>query len=147
MRLFAPFNISFLPFCDSNNTDSFLTIQFWTKNYEKARTELSKHREKRNDPKNWNGQILSPFDHTFSDWNNSKLCKFHRFATSHSFFSYFLLIFQICIVQWLNWTNLKYELNCSYNGGGVVYLRKSEASRSTLQYCKDEWDASLFHHT
>ena len=29
---------------------------------------------------------------------------------------------------------MKYELNRSYNGGGVVYLLKSEASRSSLQY-------------
>ena len=29
---------------------------------------------------------------------------------------------------------MKYELNQSYNGGGVVYLLKSEASQSTLQY-------------
>ena len=58
------------------------------------------------------------------------------FATSHSFFNYFSLIFQISIVQWLNCRNLKYELNRSYNGGGVVYLRKSEASHSSLQYAK-----------
>ena len=73
-------------------------------------------------------------DNIFSYWNNSKLCKFRRFATSHSFFNYFSLIFQICTVQWLNCTNLKYELNRSHNGGGVVYLRKSEAYWSTRQY-------------
>ena len=60
------------------------------------------------------------------------------------FFNYFLLIFQICTVQWLNCTNLKYELNRSYNGGGVVYLRKSEASRSTWQYAKiSSWAKKL----
>ena len=62
------------------------------------------------------------------------MCKFRSNATSHSFFNYFLLVFQISIVQWLNCRNLKDELNRSYNGGGVVYIRKSEASRSTLQY-------------
>ena len=75
-------------------------------------------------------------DHTFSYWNNSKLCKFRMFATSHSFFNYFLLIFKKSTVQWQNCTYLKYELNRSYNGGGVVYLRKSEASHSSLQYIK-----------
>ena len=56
------------------------------------------------------------------------------FATSHSFFNYFSLIFQISIVQWLNCQNLKDELNRSYNGGGVVYLPQSEASYSSIQY-------------
>ena len=70
-------------------------------------------------------------DHIFSDWNNPKLCKFCRFAT---FFNSILLIFRICSVQWLNCTNIKDELNHSYNGGGVVYLRKSEASHSSIQY-------------
>ena len=37
-----------------------LTIQFWTKNMKKARTESSKNREK-NDPKNRNGKILRTF--------------------------------------------------------------------------------------
>ena len=55
---FAPINISLLPFCDGNNTDSFLTIQFWTKTMKKARTESSKNREKKSDPKNRNGKIL-----------------------------------------------------------------------------------------
>ena len=31
-------------------------------------------------------------------------------------------------------TNLKDEINCSYNGGGVVYVLKSELSRSAIQY-------------
>ena len=48
-----------------------------------------------------------------------------RVTTSHSFFNYFLLIFQISIAQWLNCRNLKYELNRSYNGGGVVYVLKA----------------------
>ena len=34
----------------------------------------------------------------------------------------------------INCRNLKYELNRSYKGGGVVYLRKSESSHSSLQY-------------
>ena len=63
-------------------------------------------------------------DHTFSDQNYSKVCKIHTYTTSHSFFNYFSLIFQICTVQWLNCTNLKYEQNRSYNGGGVVYVLK-----------------------
>ena len=50
-------------------------------------------------------------DHIFSDWNNSKLCKFRSNATSHSFFNYVLLIFQKVTVQWLNCTYLKYEQN------------------------------------
>ena len=45
-----------------------------------------------------------------------------------------MLIFQICTFQWLKCTNMKDELNCSYNGGGVVYLLQSELSRSSLQY-------------
>ena len=35
-----------------------------------------------------------------------------------------MLIFQICTVQWLNCTNLKYELNRSHNREGVVYVLK-----------------------
>ena len=35
VQIFAPINISLLPFCDSKNTDSFLTIQFRTKTIEK----------------------------------------------------------------------------------------------------------------
>ena len=62
------------------------------------------------------------------------------FATSHSFLNYFSLIFKKGTVQWLNCTYLKYELNCSYNGGGVVYLRKSKASWLTLQYCANCYD-------
>ena len=64
---------------------------------------------------------------------------------SPSFFNNFLLIFQISIVQWLNCRNLKDGLNRSYNGGGVVYLLKSEASRSTWQYARNSQLAnSLF---
>ena len=32
---------------------------------------------------------------------------------------------------------MKYELNRSYNSVGVVYLRKSEASHSSIQYRKE----------
>ena len=91
--VFAPFNISFLPFCDSNNTESFLTIQFWTKTIKKARTELSKHREKKMIQKNWNGQILSTF-WPYIFW----LKQLKTVQISHSFFNYVLLIFQICTV-------------------------------------------------
>ena len=51
-------------------------------------------------------------------------------------FCSFLLIFHIYTVQWLNCTNMKDELNCSYNVGGVVYLLQSELSHSTMQYCQ-----------
>ena len=63
-------------------------------------------------------------DQTFSDPNYSKVCKFCTYTTSHSFFNYFFLTFEICTVLWLNCTNLKDELNRSYNGGGVVYVLK-----------------------
>ena len=72
-------------------------------------------------------------DHTFSDQNYSKVCKFRTYTTSHSFFNYFSLTFEICTVQGLNCKNLKDELNRSYNGGGVVYVLKSELSRSSIQ--------------
>ena len=75
-------------------------------------------------------------DHTFSDQNYSKMCKFCTYTTSHSFFIYLLLAFHIFTVQWLNCTNLKYELNRSYNGGGEVYVLKSELLRSSIQYIK-----------
>ena len=31
----------------------------------------------------------------------------------------------MCTLQWLNWTNLKDELNCSHNGAEVAYLLQS----------------------
>ena len=64
------------------------------------------------------------------------MCKFRTYTTSPLFFLYFLLIFQKGTVQWLNCTYLKYELNRSYNSGGVVYVLKSELSISSLQYKK-----------
>ena len=64
------------------------------------------------------------------------MCKFRRFTTCPSFFNCFLLIFHICTFQWLNCTNLKDEINRSYNGGEVVYVLKSALSRSSLQYHK-----------
>ena len=48
----------------------------------------------------------------------------------------FLLIIQICTIQWLNCKNLKDELNRTHNGGGVLYLLQSELSYSTMQYTK-----------
>ena len=51
---------------------------------------------------------------------------------SPSFFKFLLLIFHICTFQWLNRTNMKDELNRSYNGGGVEYQLQSELSYSTL---------------
>ena len=43
----------------------------------------------------------------------------------------------------MNCTYLKYELNRSYNGGGVVYVLKSELSRSTGQYILERVDCNL----
>ena len=91
----------------------------WSNNIKKANTAISKN-YKKVVPIKRNGKILS----AFSDWNNSKLCKFHRFPTCHSFFEYFLLILKKGTVQWLNCTYMKYELNRSYIGGVVVYLLK-----------------------
>ena len=114
--------------------DSFLTIQFWTKTMKKLVRNHQKIAKKKTIQKIETVRYLELLDHTFSDQNYSKVCKFRTYTTSHSFFDYFSLIFQISIFQWLKCQNLKYELNRSYNGGGVVY-------------CMDEWDASLFHHT
>ena len=47
-----------------------------------------------------------------------------------------MLDFHISTLQLLNCTNLEDELNRYYNGGGVVYVLKSELSRSSLQYTK-----------
>ena len=66
------------------------------------------------------------------------MCKFCRCTTSTSSLNSLLLIFQICTLQWLNCTNLTDYLNCSYNGGGVVYLLQIELSTSTLQYKKQQ---------
>ena len=73
-------------------------------------------------------------DHTFSDQNYSKVCKFRTYTTSHSFFLYFILTSEICTFQWLKCTNLQDELNRTYNGGRVVYVLKSALSRSAIQY-------------
>ena len=58
MHVFAPFNHSFLPFCDSDITDSFLIIQFLPKtmkklvrNYEKKREKNGSKKSKRSDIK------------------------------------------------------------------------------------------------
>ena len=96
----------------------------WPNNIKKARTEISKNYEKRKYPIKRNCRILSTFWPYIFYWNNSKLCKFCRFTTSHSFFNYFLLISKKDTVQWLNCTYQKYELNRFYNGVGVVYLLK-----------------------
>ena len=84
--------------------------------------------------KNRNGQILNTFWPYLFWLKLLKSVKLRICTTSPSFLNSFLLIFQICTVQWLNCKNLKYELNRSYNGVVVVYLRKSEASHSSLQY-------------
>ena len=55
------------------------------------------------------------------------MCKFCRCEFRPSFLTSFLLIFQICIVQWINCTNTKDELNYSYNGEGDTYLLQSVA--------------------
>ena len=49
-------------------------------------------------------------------------------------FKYFLLVFRIYTAQQIKCTYLKYELNRFYNGGGGVYVLKSELSRLYLQY-------------
>ena len=48
------------------------------------------------------------------------MCTFCKCSPSPSCFHYFLLAFQICTFQWLNYTNMKDEINWSYTGGGVV---------------------------
>ena len=79
-------------------------------------------------------------DHIFSDWNNSKLCKFRSNATLVIRFSIiFLLIFHISIVQWLNCRNLKYELNRSYNGEEVVYVLKARHLIHPYSTYKPSW--------
>ena len=57
VRTRAPY-LSLLPFCDSNNTDSFLTIQFWTKpmkklvrNYQKIAGKKRSNKTKLSDIK------------------------------------------------------------------------------------------------
>ena len=47
-------------------------------------------------------------------------------------FNSFLLFFQILTLQWINCRNLKDELDCSHNGGGVVYLLQSGAIHFNL---------------
>ena len=59
-------------------------------------------------------------------------------------FIIFFLVFKICIFQWLNCRNPKYELNRSYNCGGVVYVLKRELSISTIKYCSDENSDHIF---
>ena len=115
----------YLPFCDSNNTDSFLTIEFWTKTMKKHVQNHQKIAKKKTIQKTETVIYYELLDHTFSDQNYSKVCKFCTYTTSHSFFDYFSLIFQISTFQWLNCTNLKYDKNRSYNGGGVVYVLKA----------------------
>ena len=51
------------------------------------------------------------------------------------FFKSILLIFHILIAQWLNYRNMKDELNFSHNGGGVVYLLQSGAIHFNLTVC------------
>ena len=77
--------------------------------------------------KNRNDQILSTFWPYIFCKNYFKVCKFNRCEYSPSFFNYFLLVFRIFTVQWLNCKNLKDELNCSYNGGGDAYILQSVA--------------------
>ena len=104
-------DLPFLPFSSEQ--------KLWKSSY-----GIIKKPRKKNDPKSRNGKILRTFGPYISDQNYSKVCKFLTFTTSHSFFDYILLIFQICTVQWLNCTNLKYEQNPFYIGGGVVYVLK-----------------------
>ena len=80
--------------------------------------EIIKILWKKNDPKNWNGQILSTFRPYIFWLKQLKLYKFCSNATSNLVCNYFFFIFQKGTVQWLNCTYRKYELNRSYNGGG-----------------------------
>ena len=59
-------------------------------------------------------------------------------------FHSFLLIFQISVFQWLKCWNLKDEVNCSHNGGGVAYLLQILAIHfnHTVQYLLYEVSAN-----
>ena len=113
----------YLPFFDGNNTDSFMTIQFWTKttkklvrNHQKITKKKRSKKLKRQDIKNfWTIHFLTK--------TTQKCANFVHILLVIRFIIIFF-IFQISIVQWLNCRNMKYELNCSHNGGGVVYLLK-----------------------
>ena len=63
-----------------------------------------------------------------------KVCKFCSYASSLSFSDFFLLIFHVSTVQWINCGILKDEQHCSYNGGGDAYLLKKSSDFSSIQY-------------
>ena len=63
----------------------------------KTRIELSKNKKRIQKIETVRYSVL--FDHTFSDQNYLKVCKFCRYESSLSFLNYFLLIFQTYTFQ------------------------------------------------
>ena len=57
----------------------------------------------------------------------SKVCKFLGHASSHSIFDTFPTKFQISKFQTLNLSNLKFDQNCSHDGGVDTYPPQSVA--------------------
>ena len=86
------------------------------------------------------------FDHTSSDQNYSKVCKLRTYNTSPLYFYFYLLAFQFSTVQWLNCTNLKDDLNCSYNGGGVMMSGWSQQLALSIIRTYD-WSVSRICHS
>ena len=126
-----------------------MTIQFWTKtikklvqNYQKsAETKKRSKKSKRWDIKNlWTIHFLTK--------TTQKCANLVHIILVIRFFNIFPT-FQICTFQWLNCTNLKYELNRSYNSGGVIYVMNSKLSISSIQYMNVRvvfwwWQSSSF---
>ena len=105
---------------DLKITDFFLNKYYKKVSY--GNIKKSRKNKKSNKPKREDTKYFLTV-HLLTE-TTQNCAKFHRFATSHSFNNYFLLISKKGTVQWLNCTYLKYELNHSYNGGKVVYLLK-----------------------
>ena len=66
------------------------------------------------------------------------MCKCCRCETSPSFFNSLFINFNICSFQWLNFKNLKDDINGSYNGVGVAYLLQSVAIHFNLTVSKKD---------
>ena len=96
------------------------------------------------EPNKRNSPITSTFGPTKTYiilHRNSKVWKYCIYASSRSLLIFFLLIFQISTVQWLNCRNLKDKKNYFCNGGGDAYLLKIWSDFSSIQYtiyCKAE---------
>ena len=98
------------------------------RNYPKIAEKIRSNKSKRSDIK-----YFLTID--FLTKTTKKCANFVHILLVLNFIKYFVLIFQIRTVQWLNCTNQIDELNCSYNGGGVVYLLQSVAIHfNLLQY-------------